>query len=71
MIVNAWDPKSFIGNGLMYDNTIDGYSVAGFGPGNKLMNSSYFHNPFLSPLLLNSTKWIYLENPKLISNPTL
>jgi len=65
MLVNAWDPKSFIGNGLKYDGTIDGFSVAGHGSGTKLINSSYFHNPFLSPSLLDSNNWIYLKNSKL------
>jgi len=64
MLVNEWNSKSFIGNGLKHDDSINGFSVAGHGIGEELINSSYFHNPFLSPSLLDSNNWIYLEDFK-------
>lgn len=45
--VNAWDSKSWIGNGMARDPTIDGFMVAGHGPGKAWQNSSYLHNPLL------------------------
>jgi hypothetical protein len=60
MLVNEWNSKSFIGNGLKHDDTINGFSVAGHGIGKELINSSYFHNPFLSPSLLDDKNWVYL-----------
>jgi hypothetical protein len=61
VLVNAWDPRSFIGNGGLNDPTVDGMVVAGYGPGNKLPNSSYLHNVFLSPILLDQSHWINLK----------
>ena len=60
LVVNAWDSRSFIGNGLSYDNSIDGWFVSGNKYGDSLQNSSYFHNPFLSPSLLDNKNWVYL-----------
>ena len=57
MVVNAWDPQSFIGNGLSTDGTIDGMCVAGIKNGNQLINSSYYHNYFLSPSVLEPSHW--------------
>jgi len=45
--VNAWDPKSFVGNGMVRDPTIDGMMVAGGGAGRVWKNSSFLHNPLL------------------------
>lgn len=51
--VNNWDDKSFIGNGLKHDASVDGFFVAnafrGFPIPNiqvnyNLLNNSYFHN---------------------------
>ena len=50
-IVNAWDSNSFIGNGGSYDNSIDGWFVAGYGPNKDLKNSSFLHNYFFNPKL--------------------
>jgi hypothetical protein len=56
-LVNAWDSKSFIGNGGSRDPTIDGFMVAGIGAGKALVNTSYLHNPFLSKHVLDSKNW--------------
>lgn len=45
--VNAWDSKSWVGNGMARDPTIDGFMVAGTGPGRAWQNSSFLHNPLL------------------------
>lgn len=58
VLVNAWDSRSFIGNGLIHDPTIDGLLVSGAG---GILNASYLHNPFFSTSLLNSNKWICSE----------
>ena len=58
MLFNAWDSMSFIGNGGREDSTIDGYMVAGTGPGAFLPNSSYLHNPFFSTNVLLSSSWV-------------
>lgn len=45
--VNAWDTRSFIGNRLKYDPSVDGMFVGGFGNDNinkNVINNSYFHN---------------------------
>ena len=45
--VNAWDTRSFIGNRLKYDQSVDGMFVGGFGNDNinkNVINNSYFHN---------------------------
>lgn len=58
LLVNAWDPMSFVGNGGLGDRTIDGFLVAGFGPGAKVPNSAYLHNPFLSTGLHDPANWV-------------
>lgn len=58
LLVNAWDPLSFIGNGGLNDSTLDGFFVAGFGPGEKLPNSAYTHNPYISHHLIDPSNWI-------------
>lgn len=45
--VNAWDSKSWVGNGMARDPTIDGFMVAGTGPCRAWQNSSFLHNPLL------------------------
>lgn len=57
-IVNAWDDRAFIGNGLLHDPTIDGFFVAGFGSGADSINSSYLHNAFFHNYFEDTTKWI-------------
>lgn len=42
--VNAWDTRSFIGNKLNQDPTIDGWFVAGYNFNKNLINNSYLHN---------------------------
>jgi hypothetical protein len=61
MIVNAWDNKSFIGNGLRRDGSIDGWLVGGWGPNENLLNSSYLHNAFFSNNILESKNWYIIE----------
>lgn len=59
-LVNAWDSKSFIGNGGGRDGSIDGWMISGNGVGAPWSNSSYLHNPFFSLGLLNSNSenWV-------------
>ncbi len=60
LMVNAWDNRSFIGNGGSLDNSIDGYIVSGSGPGKNFLNSSYLHNVFFSTHLENENNWVKL-----------
>lgn len=46
MLVNPWDSRSFIGNGLVLDSTPDGFTVSGHPNNTALPNSSYLHNWF-------------------------
>jgi hypothetical protein len=58
-VVNAWDTRSFIGNGGSRDNTIDGFIVANAGGyNNQFRNTSFLHNSFFCPNVLNPKKWI-------------
>jgi hypothetical protein len=57
-MVNAWDNAAFIGNGMTRDHTIDGWLVAGHGPGAAIANTSYLHNVFMSPQMLDPAYWI-------------
>lgn len=44
--LNAWDDKSFIGNGGSVDNSLDGAIVGGrSNNSDNLMTGAYFHNP--------------------------
>ena len=61
LLVNAWDPMSFIGNGGSMDSTIDGFLVSGASYGKKLMNSSFLHNVFFSTSLLDINNWIIIR----------
>jgi hypothetical protein len=69
VIVNAWDDRSFIGNGGSLDNSLDGWLVAGGSPGfpvsefgdkmgSNMINASYLHNVFFCPNLLNESRWV-------------
>ena len=58
-IVNAWDTRSFIGNGGSQDLTVDGFIVANAGNyNNQCRNTSYLHNSFFCPNVLYANKWI-------------
>lgn len=47
ILVNAWDSKSFVGNGMSIDPTIDGFIVSGTKNGSHWQNTSFLHNPIL------------------------
>lgn len=62
-IVNAWDSRSFIGNGGSQDLTLDGYIIANSGGFNThFRNTGFFHNSFFCPNLLNPRKWVLVDN---------
>jgi len=61
VLVNPWDPKAFIGNGGSVDPTPDGFMVAATGPGRQLPNSSFLHNWFFVPKLLDEAQWIRFD----------
>ena len=59
LIVNAWDTRSFIGNGGSKDLTVDGFIVANAGGyNNQCINTSFLHNPFFCPNVIHPKKWI-------------
>lgn len=60
VLTNAFDSNSFIGNGGMLDDTIDGFLVAGNGSGESLPNSSYLHNPFFVPEIMDPSRWEFI-----------
>jgi len=62
LLINIWNPHSYIGNGLCFNHTIEEILVTGKFEGITLQNSSYFHNPFLSQSILekDKDKWIFL-----------
>ena len=61
LIINAWDDRSFIGNGGSTDPTLDGWIVSGSAGGNyswdnkqigsNFTNACYLHNSFFHPSL--------------------
>ena len=62
VIVNAWDDRSFIGNGGSEDNSLDGWIVSGSSMsfstnylgnslGSNFINACYLHNAFFNPQL--------------------
>jgi hypothetical protein len=56
-VVNAADARSFLGNGGVRDETIDGMLVAG-ARGERLWgNSAFTHNVFFQPTLLDAHRW--------------
>lgn len=63
LMVNAWDNKSFIGNGGSDDETIDGWMISGEGPGESFINSSYTHNPFFATQLYDPKTWHRVNAP--------
>jgi len=61
VVVNAWDPCSFIGNGGNHDLSIDGFIVANANNLNPhFKNSSYLHNPFFNKHMLDPSKWVII-----------
>jgi len=59
LVINAWDDRSFIGNGGSFDNSLDGWittqplnntyfslNYAGMPLGSNFINASYLHNVF-------------------------
>lgn len=61
VVVNAWDPLSFIGNGGNKDISIDGFVVANAGNLNPtFINSSYLHNPFFNEHMTDPSKWVII-----------
>jgi hypothetical protein len=57
-IVNSWDDYSYIGNGGSRDQSVDGWFVSGTGRNVNMKNTSYLHNVFFNPELLNPKNWI-------------
>lgn len=58
-VVNAGDPRSFIGNGMSKDPTVEGFLVANArGFNNQYRNTSYLHNVRFIPSLMDPTNWI-------------
>tara|TARA_Y100001958_G_C21247633_1_gene579211 strand:- start:272 stop:1531 length:1260 start_codon:yes stop_codon:yes gene_type:complete len=56
-VVNPGDLRSFIGNGMSYENSVEGYIVAnakGYNP--QWQNTSFLHNPYFNPALFNPIK---------------
>lgn len=60
LLINAWDNRSFIGNGGAHDASIDGYMVSGMGQGKTFPNSSYTHNAFFAEHLYDADRWVRL-----------
>eukprot|EP00192_Tetraselmis_astigmatica_P021133 CAMPEP_0117683230 /NCGR_PEP_ID=MMETSP0804-20121206/20247_1 /TAXON_ID=1074897 /ORGANISM="Tetraselmis astigmatica, Strain CCMP880" /LENGTH=274 /DNA_ID=CAMNT_0005493725 /DNA_START=72 /DNA_END=894 /DNA_ORIENTATION=- len=56
-VINAWDSHSFIGIGGSQDASLDGWLVAGTGPNKSFRNTSYLHNVFFNPELLDCRTW--------------
>jgi hypothetical protein len=67
LIINAWDDRSFIGNGGSTDNTLDGWITSGTGNfsanytvnnvmGSNFENACYLHNGFFHPTLYKDKK---------------
>lgn len=60
IVINAWDPISFIGNGGSKDISVDGMIVANAGKyNNHFRNTSFLHNPIFNKHLLNKSNWIF------------
>ena len=57
--VNAWDNRSFIGNGMLVDESVDGFFVANaFNKYPEFINSSYLHNPFFHGYFDAKSTWV-------------
>ena len=60
-IVNAGDPRSFIGNGMSKDKTVEGFlcgNAGGFN--NQYRNTCFLHNPRFNPNILNPRNWVHM-----------
>ena len=58
-VVNAGDPRSWIGNGMSKDPTVEGFLVANAkGFNNQYRNTSYLHNVRFNPSLLEPANWL-------------
>lgn len=56
-VVNPGDLRSFIGNGMSHENSVEGYIVAdanGYNP--QWQNTSFLHNPYFNPDLFSPVK---------------
>lgn len=59
ILLNAWDDKSFIGNGLLYDRSVDGFYVSGNPMVNRdFRNASFLMNAACNPSTGNPENWI-------------
>ncbi|KAI9088727.1 hypothetical protein DFS34DRAFT_598268 [Phlyctochytrium arcticum] len=58
-VVNAWDPVSVCGNGMARDHSIDGMMGSGLGDGAQFANSSFPHNSYLMPAVLDQAARIW------------
>ena len=62
-VVNPGDLRSFIGNGMSNENSVEGYIVAnakGYNP--QWQNTSFLHNPYFNPALFNPVKSANIGN---------
>ena len=71
LVINAWDPRALIGNGLRNDPTMDGWLVSTVRPhphnrdrygddlGHNFTNASFLHNPIFQPQLADMDKAVW------------
>lgn len=58
-VVNAGDPKSFIGNGMSKDATVEGFLIANArGFNNPFRNTGFLHNTRFNPELIKPETWV-------------
>merc|ERR1712196_737230 len=64
--VNAWDDRSFIGNGGKFDRSVDGFFVANArGYNREFENDSYLMNPMFHEFFQNKDRhWQGVDKPK-------
>ena len=56
-VVNPGDLRSFIGNGMSHERSVEGFVVAnaqGYNP--QWQNTSFLHNPYFNPDIFNPEK---------------
>lgn len=62
-VVNPGDLRSFIGNGMSEDNSVEGYIVANTNNYNpQWQNTSFLHNAYFNPDIMNPIKSIQKGN---------
>ena len=61
-VVNSWDPISFIGNGMVNDQSFDGMIGSGLGAGAQFANSCFTHNTSLMPCVLEPARWLSVDD---------